>query len=431
LPSAGALDSSAAGTLPVLDPTDQQGHYFRGLARIDRGDALGAVPDLRRAIVLGSLDRDGATGACSACDAYAALASAYHAADSLVAAERVTGEWIRGQPGSARAWRYLVATQVAQQRYDEAAVANRRAIEISPGHPGDAMYPAEMRIRQADFEVADRLLQDLFRDGTTVVRWKAAWFQTISFRYQGRLDEALEAAERFAAAMPADPGARLHRAQVLLERGREAEAAALFDSSASLARSSAPGGIAARQEAWSLTHRATALAALGDTGSLASLADTIESVGRRSYYGRDRFLHHHVRGLLLAARGDLEAAAAEFRRAVYYPNAGYTRTNVELARVLIELGRPLEAVAILGPALRGPLEASNLYATHTEIHELLGRAWHAAGRADSARIHDEWVLKAWKDADPGFLERRGAVRRRALGRIRRRVSQGDTGLISR
>jgi hypothetical protein len=47
--------------------------------------------------------------------------------------------------------------------------------------------------------------------------------------------------------------------------------------------------------------------------------------------------------------------------------ARYTRTNVEMAKSLLELGRYGDAIAILEPALRGSLEASNLYVTHTEI----------------------------------------------------------------
>ena len=60
-----------------------------------------------------------------------------------------------------------------------------------------------------------------------------------------------------------------------------------------------------------------------------------QALGTRSGYGRDQRLHHHVRALLLAARGKDEAAIEEFRRAIYSPNQGYTRTNVELAAVLL------------------------------------------------------------------------------------------------
>ena len=94
-----------------------------------------------------------------------------------------------------------------------------------------------------------------------------------------------------------------------------------------------------------------------------------------------------MRGLLLEARHDHAAAEAAFRGAVYSPNLGYTRVNVELARVLVAEGRPRAAVPVLEAALRGSLEGSNYYVTRTELEDLLARAFAAAGEADSARVY--------------------------------------------
>ena len=124
-----------------------------------------------------------------------------------------------------------------------------------------------------------------------------------------------------------------------------------------------------------------------------------------SGFGRDRRLYHHVRGLWLAAHGDDEGAVAEFRRSILSRNFGYTRTNYELARALMRLRRPTEAVAALQPALRGSVDESNLYVTRSEIHELLAEAWEAAGRPDSARVHYRTVAAAWRRADPALQRR--------------------------
>src|SRR2546425_22921 len=168
----------------------------------------------------------------------------------------------------------------------------------------------------------------------------------------------------------------------------------------------------ARPLCWTLTHRATALAAAGDTVLLQRLADSLEILGQQSSYGRDRLLHHHIRGLLLLARGRPAEAAAEFRQAVFSLTYGYTRTNLELARALLALGRPRDAIAVLQPAFRGPLDASNLYVTHTELHEMLARAFDAAGERDSATTHYRWVVAAWRNADAEFQPRRELAQRR-------------------
>ena len=124
-----------------------------------------------------------------------------------------------------------------------------------------------------------------------------------------------------------------------------------------------------------------------------------------SLFGRDARLHHYVRGLLARTHNDLAGAEREFRAAVTSWNLGYTRINYELARILLETGRPAEAVRVLQPAFRGSVEASNLYITRTELHELLARAWDAAGNRDSARAHWRAVVEAWRGADPPLQPR--------------------------
>jgi predicted Zn-dependent protease len=183
--------------------------------------------------------------------------------------------------------------------------------------------------------------------------------------------------------------------------------------------------VRARNKAWTLTHVATARAAAGDTSRLRSLADTIQSLGALTGRGRDRRLHHHVRGLLWLARGQPNEAMAELQRAVYSPTLGYTRTNLELAKLYLRLDRPRDAVAILQPALRGSLEASNMYVTRTELHELLASAHDRAGARDSAATHYAAVVHAWRNAEPRFRARwkRASDRHDALVRSGARVSR--------
>ena len=129
------------------------------------------------------------------------------------------------------------------------------------------------------------------------------------------------------------------------------------------------------------------------------LADTIEAYGSGSNLARDSRIHHHLRGLLFAARGNDSTAVTEFRHAIFSASAGYTRTNVEMAKALLRLGRYAEAIAILEPALRGPLEASNLYVTYPEIRLLLAQAYAGNGERDRANRELDWVRRAWVRAD--------------------------------
>ena len=132
------------------------------------------------------------------------------------------------------------------------------------------------------------------------------------------------------------------------------------------------------------------------------IADSVEAWGRLSGYGRDRRLHHHIRGLLLNARGDLEGAAAEFRQGIFSVTIGYSRTNLELGRVLLRLGRPREAAGLAESALRGIFESTASYATQTELAELAAVAWDAAGVKDSALVRYRQVASNWTHADPAL-----------------------------
>jgi tetratricopeptide (TPR) repeat protein len=282
-------------------------------------------------------------------------------------------------------------------------------------------FPAVIRIRAGRFAEADRYLGDQVRFGALAARGTAYDLLTTSYRYQGRLGEALAAVLRLREALGAEgrfAGALTH-GQVLFEMGRFRDAGTLFDSvlADAATRDSAPGA-RARATTWTMLHVAAAAAAQGDTGRLGRLADAMEESGAQSSLARDSRLHHHVRGLLRVLEERREEAIEEFRQATFSPTVGYTRTNLELGRVLLAQGRPAEAMRVVAPALRGALDASNTYVTHTELRELLGRAYDAAGVRDSAIAQYRWVAEAWRGGDPEFRARaaRAAARAATLER---------------
>jgi hypothetical protein len=92
------------------------------------------------------------------------------------------------------------------------------------------------------------------------------------------------------------------------------------------------------------------------------------------------------------------------------PTNGYTRINYELGKSLLSLGRPQEAIPVLRGPLRGGFEGSGLYLSQTETHELLARAFDAAGQRDSAAAHYTLVERAWRGADPFLRPRYEAVK---------------------
>jgi tetratricopeptide (TPR) repeat protein len=363
---------------------------------------------------------DGAWG-CNSCAALTWMIGAYELADSLGAAEREARRYAQLQPGIPGPW---IALWDVLERAGRLAEAQQVAGRIA-ALDGDAVAVADRAayhaIRLGDFSAADRVLRAGIDAGNAAARRSALWALVISLRYQGRMTEALEAARAFRATD--ESGAATTRGAVsldarplgiaLFESGRYRQSAALFDSIALWRTSDEAESGAARDRAWGLTQAARARAALGDTAVLAARADTIAAYGTQSGSGRDRRLHFYVRGLLLRARGDLAGAERSFRAAMYSVSAGYTSANAELARVLLQRGRPRVAVAVLTPALRGKLDASNFYITHTELHELLGQAWDAAGVGDSAATHYAMVARAWSAGDPPFRARAESARARA------------------
>jgi DNA-binding SARP family transcriptional activator len=416
-----------AETLAVRYPSEPDGAYTLGRALLWSGEFIRA-----RTLLLDAAARDSAAIAaherspwCRGCDALVDALNADLLADSLGSAERTARRWLAIDSTSPGAIDALAVVLERQGRTREALATRQRAWRDVPGGVDDAEYRAELALRAGDFSTADRILRDRVGDSRPGVRRDALWWLAVSLRQQGRLREALDVARAHRssvrqmdgtdAAMRSAP----QEAQILLEMGRAAEAVALGDSI--LRAPSSDGrvwdgsewaGSVARYRVWSMAHLADAVAASGDTTRLARLADSLQATGRVSALGRDRRLHHHARGLLSLARHDTLAAIAEFRSAIYSVTEGYTRTNLLLARSLAAIGRAREAIAVLEPALRGGMQASNLYVTRTELYESLGDAYAASGERAKAREAYTWPASAWAAADAPYRAR-GA---RAAGR---------------
>lgn len=405
-----------ADTLTVRYPEELVGHVYAARGLLEAADFSSAVRRLRYVIQTDSQTLAGSPARCVACDARDWNVEALLNMDSTAAAEREALLWSRLAPGTARPWVLLAQIRTRVGRTDEAREAYGRAAEIDAALNGQPYFIAESHLADGDYEDADRELREVIQVGPPERQLEAYWYLTISLRRQGRFAEAVQSARDYRAlAMREIPdyapqGFLLQEAHVLFEMGRFRESAALFDSIAAATIGYSPSH-QARNRTWALSLGATPLAAGGDTARLAARIDTVAAVGSLSLLARDQRLHHHLRGLLLEARGDDEAALVELRQAMVGP-AGYTRTNYEIAQASLRLQRPADAVSVLQPALRAPTEGSQLYLTSSEINELLGRAWDALGVADSALAHYRVALDAWKRADPVLATRVETMRTR-------------------
>jgi predicted Zn-dependent protease len=225
-------------------------------------------------------------------------------------------------------------------------------------------------------------------------------------RERGRIRESNRVLERLTAEHPAARSLELVRADGLARLGRRSDAARLYEAHAHGAEWQEPpspyqplAGDAARAFAWEHSLLAEAIAASGDTVRLRALADSIESIGGRSYYGRDWRLHHHVRGLIAERGGRLREAIAEFE-AARWGSVGWTVTLAHMARAHIALGEPKDAIALLREAYKSSPDAMGRYLPRSQIDLLMAQAFGRAGMRDSSERYAGYARRAWSGADP-------------------------------
>ncbi|HEU4787139.1 MAG TPA: BTAD domain-containing putative transcriptional regulator [Gemmatimonadaceae bacterium] len=402
------LALAVAESLTTRYPDDPRALNALARARWLYGDWSGAASALERAIALDSIGEPRGRPTCQLCQDYALLADVYLWADSLAAVDRTMRRYLEARRDS-HPW-YVLALNAA--RLGDSASAHQAYQRMYVESGGDKPHVnLRLDLLLDDYDAVERDAQPLLASSWAYEWGVGADAYLIALRNEGRLREAVQF--HLTGTLPGLPKPAVSRSPndfdegiLAFERGKPRAAATVFATKARENVSQWSPAYQARVRTWNSTLQGMALAAAGDTAGIRPLIDSIVRWGSRSAYGRDRRAHHYLRGLMhVAARHD-EDAVREFRLAMHSPNLGFTRVNYELARALLRLGRPSEAVAALQSSLRGDVDASNLYITRTELHELLAQAFDAAGRSDSAAVHYRTVLKAWKRADPEFHARR-------------------------
>jgi tetratricopeptide (TPR) repeat protein len=401
---------AVAESLATIYPEDARAMAVVGRVLTTSGDWNGAATAYQRAIALDSVaERVGST-TCAVCRHLTALGEVYLWWDSLDAAERTANRNLRRRPETFSPLHQLAI--IAARRGDSASTYHWFRRMVAAG-VSDRAWKIYLDVHLEDYDTFASAIPQLLSSSSPHDWGNGAWLQLIALRNQGRLRDAMQFHRT--GHLPGLPALTVqrtpdgHNAAILpFERGEPRVAARAFRVAVPVGPDWAPGHVA-RGMAWQGTLTGMALAAASDTAAVRAMADSVERWGSGSLYGRDRRAHHYLRGILHSAVGRHEDAIADFDSAIHSPSLGFTRVNYEMARSFLALGRAPEAVHVLQAALRGEIDASNLYVTRTELHELLARAFDLAGRPDSAAVHYRAVVRAWRSADPQFHARRNAA----------------------
>ena len=377
-----------------------------------RGAWASAERTMERQLSLDSLAVEAGTGPCVPCAAYRGLVEIHLMRGDLPAAEQAARRWLTLQPDLPAAWANLGEVLEAQRQHAPALEADRRALGLSGDDPTYRLILARAMLMAGQPDAADSLLGSV-KETDPRNRETRHDIHVLSLREQGRYRESVRVSEQYLRSGDGNGALLYEELDALGRLGEYAAARQLFatriaPASRTRAMPATPRGDAARWFAWSRALEASALGESADTLLLRALADSLEAIGPRSYYGRDWRLSHHVRGLLAMLAHRPGAAAVEFEQA-RWGVAGWTGNLAWLGRAQLAAGRPDLALAALRRGYESPLDAMGRYVPRTELDYLMSMAFRQAGMADSAAVYASRVRHAWRGADAGVRRRLDAL----------------------
>jgi DNA-binding SARP family transcriptional activator/TolB-like protein/Tfp pilus assembly protein PilF len=356
------------------------------------------------ALSLDSLAMEAGPGPCGPCVGYGNLARIQSQEGKWQAAEHSARRWVELQPDAPASWEMLAGVLSYRQRHREAIDAVERAVTLSGHDPSTLDMWARLLIAARQYDTGDSLVHAWLTSESPQLRASAYDLRVLLARERGELRASNVALDRSEADLPnAGVQTLLVRGNNLGRLGDYAAAELLYERSAHGSRLDArfpPVGAASRGFCWHHALLADAIAPSGDTVRLKGLADTLAVGCARSFFGRDRRLHHHVRGLLAMMQGRWFDAEAELQQARWGVAESWTRSNVALAKTEMALNQPRAALATLRDAYASPLDGMGRYQPRSELDLLMAQAFTKAGDADSARMYEAYVRRAWRNADP-------------------------------
>jgi DNA-binding SARP family transcriptional activator/TolB-like protein len=376
---------------------------------VNHGKWNAADSVLTSELALDSLGVVAGSGACAQCIAYRSLAGLRAMRGDMAAAVTAAKRWVELQPDVPDAWSTYMSVLSFDGQFDAALAAHRRAVSLTPS-ANYSIDVARILIMARRYAEADALIASMLRIASRA-NSRDAIVDALDARalLERERGQFRRSAQTLGSAMALDSGIamlRLVQANSLARAGEYAEAEALLTPVATPVHSRTTGGGSddARAFAWHHALLADAIAPNADTLRLHAIADSIESVGARSYYARDWRLSHHVRGLIALRAGEYLRAENEFS-ASRWGIAGWTVSVVHQAQAQLELGRPDDALRTLRHAYAGPLVAMGRYQPRSEIDYWMSIVFTRVGQADSARLYAGYVRRAWEKADPEILKR--------------------------
>jgi DNA-binding SARP family transcriptional activator/TolB-like protein len=387
-------------------PRDPRGYAFLSSVYAAHGRLAQAEHLFADLAALDSLGHEAGHGPCVSCWVYNSLSGMRTEQRDFAGAERSARRWLALQPDAPAAWYNLGLTLSAAGRFDAALDAMRRARVFAGGETFYAVALGRLLIMARRYESADSLITSLIGapgGGVGAAGNEDAWdLRALLQRERGEFRASNRTIGRAAERLSNANWMNLMRANSLGRLGELAAARTVYERATHA--DNAPvvvplQGQAARVFAWHHALEADALGSSGDTLYLRSLADSIELLSARSYYGRDWGLHHHVRGLIAARGQRFEEAVREFGLA-RWGLAGWTRTLAEMAKAQMALGRPAAALATLRDAYATPLDAMARYEPRSGLDFLMALAFDQSGARDSAQVYARYVRRAWQDSDP-------------------------------
>jgi DNA-binding SARP family transcriptional activator/tetratricopeptide (TPR) repeat protein len=388
-------------------PRDPRGYSYLVSILMGHGEFQEAERFAIAGLALDSLAIGAGTGPCEQCVGFFSIIALHWYRSDWAGAKAWGRRWIAEQPDAPAAWSTQAWTYFYGQQPDSALPLMHRVVALSGSELWSMDAYARMLLANRRYAAAESVVTRIESLHKNSAKSEITDLRSLLAREHGRFRESTRIIETLAQASPeaawfmqlivADnkrllgdyPGAFL--AYERLVHGPRLDRSIL---------PAAPGE--ARAYCWHHALGADALGPQADTVLLRGIADTLESVCKQSYFGRDWGLYHQPKGLIAMRGGRYAEAENEFSKAIWTNVEGWGRPVVELARARMAAGRPLDAVAALRPGYATRLDAMGRYVPISELDYWMSVAFAQAGQADSARIYAARVEEAWRYADPEF-----------------------------